>query len=100
MYREDKNDRLNRIIARGEHTDHAHVITGDNVLIERESEQVKITVKGKASIRHLKEKEWFDDGYQVSTREHADFELQEGTYLYVPQTMYDPLTEHITKIRD
>jgi len=100
MYLEDRNDRLNRVIARGEHTGHAHVITGDDVLIERESEQIKITVKGKAFIRHLKEKEWLNDGREVNTGEHADIELQEGTYLYVAQTMYDPITEEITKVRD
>lgn len=89
--------RKQRIVARGEHSNHSHIMTGD----------VEFTTDGKiivgedsnAVLKHLLEKEWMD-GKEVWTGEHKDITLSPGTYEYVPQMVFDPLSERIEAARD
>jgi len=92
-------DRKNRIIARGEITDHAHIVTGEAIVTHKNSE-VYIEVYGKAAIRHLLETPWIKEGQEVWTEEHEDVELAPGKYKYVPQIEYDPYEDQIKKVQD
>lgn len=93
----NSQERQLRIIARGEHSNHCHVLTGD----------VKFTPEGKIIVgedsnvvlKHLLEKDWML-GKEVWTGEHKDISLKPGTYEYVPQMVYDPLLKRIEAARD
>lgn len=111
-----KTERKKRIIARGEFSNHAHVIVGD-AEIETKAGSTYITIgDGGASIKHLLETAWLD-GNEVWTKEHADIDLSElpcqirhgdimlkkisdRKYQYVQQTVFDPLTKRIEAARD
>jgi hypothetical protein len=71
-------ERVLRVIARGEHSNHSHVIVGEAIVEERDG-ATYITVEndGDASIKHLLETEWLQ-GNEVWTKEHADIELEKG----------------------
>lgn len=90
-------ERKNRIIARGEHGNHCHVITGD----VRFDPQGRIIVgeDSNAALRHLLESDWMN-GAEVWTGEHKDITLSAGVYEYIPQKVFDPLTQRIEDARD
>ncbi len=90
--------RKNRVIARGEHSNHAHIITG-NAVIEHKGDDIFITVKDTAKIRHLLETQWLA-GHEVWTGEHTDIDLEPGTYKYVGQVEWNPLDEAIRRVED
>ena len=94
-----KKERVNRIIARGEITNHAHIVVGD-ATVTHQGEDVQIEVHGKAAIKHLLETPWVEEGQEVWTKEHTDIELAPGKYKYVPQIEYDPYEDQIRKVRD
>lgn len=90
-------ERMKRIIARGEFSDHCHVITGEvefdamgNILVGEDSNAV---------LKHLMESEWIK-GNEVWTGEHHDIKLEPGKYKYVQQQVFDPLTKRIESARD
>lgn len=92
-------ERKNRIIARGEISDHCHVIVG-NAVIERDEEKVIVNVEdGGAVMRHLLESKWLE-GEEVWTKEHHDIELKPGRYEYIQQIEYDPFEEIIREVVD
>lgn len=89
--------RKQRVVARGEHSNHCHVVTGDvefdvqgRVIVGEDSNSV---------LRHLLETEWMQ-GEEVWTGEHKDIQLLPGVYEYVPQMVYDPLDKRIEAARD
>ena len=94
-----KQDRTNRIIARGELSDHAHVIIGE-ATITHENNEIMVEVYGKAAIKHILESHWVDEGVEVWTKEHADIDISPGKYKYVPQIEYDPYEDAIKRVRD
>ena len=69
-----KQDRTNRIIARGEISDHAHVVIGD-AEVKQQGDEVLIEVNGKASIKHILESHWVNEGVETWTKEHKDIPL-------------------------
>lgn len=90
-------ERKARIIARGEHSNHSHIITGD---VEFDSQgRIVVGEDSKAILKHLLEKEWME-GQEVWTGEHTDIKLTPGVYEYVPQQVFDPLTKRIEAARD
>jgi hypothetical protein len=90
-------ERKKRIIARGEHSGHCHVITGE---IEFNNlGQIVVNENSNAVLKHLLEKEWMD-GEEVWTGEHTDIKLTPGTYEYVHQQVFDPLTNRIEAAKD
>lgn len=93
-------ERLKRIIARGESGNHCHVITGD-VVIEEKNGKTFITVgeDSNAVLKHLLEKEW-TQGKEVWTQEHEDIKLEPGRYEYVAQVEFDPYQDVIRQVRD
>jgi hypothetical protein len=94
-----KEQRSNRIIARGEHSGHCHVVVGEAEVSRNEKGEILIEVTGKASIRHLLESAWLA-GEEVWTKEHEDIPLEKGTYRYVPQQEFDPAEKKIREVRD
>lgn len=88
-----------RVIARGEITNHAHVVTGDADLYEL-NDQVFIKVNSEAVIKHILEKEFVESGAEIWTNEHTDIALEKGVYKFVPQIQYDPFKETIERVKD
>ena len=109
-------ERKSRIIARGEHSNHSHVIVGD-AEVETSGGNTYITIgDGGASIKHLLETAWLD-GKEQWTEEHDDIDLSElpnkvrhgdvllkkvgeRKYQYVQQKVFDPLSKRIEDARD
>jgi hypothetical protein len=111
----NQNERKARIIARGEHSGHSHIITGEAV-VRNEFGEILIDVIGKCSIEHLMEDAWLQ-GESVHTKEHEPIPLEalepyirqgdvflekigEKTYRYIQQKVFDPLTKRIEAARD
>jgi len=90
-------ERKARILAYGEHSGHCHVVTGD-VTINSKG-QIEVGEDSNAVLRHILETEWMQ-GKEVWTGEHKDIVLKPGVYEYVPQQVYDPLTQRIEDARD
>lgn len=104
------------IIARGEFSNHAHIIVGDAV-VETKGGNTYITIGDNgASIKHLLETAWIE-GTEKWTSEHADIDLTElpnqvrhgdillkniggRKYQYIQQMVFDPLSKRIEAARD
>lgn len=111
-----KQQRQSRIIARGEHSGHSHIIVGE-AIVRNEKGEYLIDIVGEASIKHLLEDSWLNSGQEVSTEEHHDIDLtdlplqvrqgdvfleriSDRTYKYIPQLVFDPLSKRIEAARD
>ena len=95
-----KNERENRVIARGEVSGHSHIITGE-CTIERTAESVIIHSGKNCAIKHLLEKPFIEEGLEVWTKEHKDIPLKQGeSYEYVQQVEFDPYSQLIQKVQD
>lgn len=90
-------ERQKRIIARGEFSDHCHVITG-NVEFDTKG-RIIVGEDSNAVLKHLIETDWLQ-GKETWTGEHKDISLTPGVYEYVPQQVFDPLTKRIESARD
>lgn len=120
----DKQERANRIIAKGEFSNHSHVVTGDAKVKRNSNGEILIELGNEeAVLKHLLESEWMD-GRETWTGEHRDINLTgldrateiggflgrhgdvalkkiaERTYKYVQQVVFDPLTKRIEQARD
>lgn len=113
----NKIERTNRIIARGEGSNHSHVVVGDATIKRNNDGEIIIEVgKEGAVLRHILETSWMN-GQEVHTGEHGDINLEElpsqirqgdvllekigaRTYKYVAQQEYDPYNDLIQKVRD
>lgn len=94
-------ERKNRIIARGEHSNHSHVVIGENITIERKGNKTIINVEdGEAYIKHILESEYINNNKEVWTGEHHDIKLEKGKYEYVQQLEYDPFEDIIREVLD
>ena len=91
-----QEERKQRILARGEFSNHCHVITGD---IKFDGTKIIIGEDSNAVLKHLLEKEWID-GKEVWTGEHKDMKLLPGIYNTIQQQNFDPLTQRIINIQD
>jgi hypothetical protein len=112
-----KEELINRIIARGEHSNHCHVITGDAIIERNEKGEVIIEVgKEGVIIKHLLETEWLNNN-EVWTNEHTDISLSdlpeqirhgdvlldkigERRYKYVQQVEWHPYERKIQEVKD
>jgi hypothetical protein len=100
MKKETKQNRGNRVIARGEVSGHSHIITGECEII-REEEKVIIKAGENCAIKHLLEKPFIEEGIERWTKEHADIELKKGeTYEVIQQIEYDPFEDVIRNVVD
>ena len=93
-------DRKIRVIAQGEVSGHAHIITGE-CEIKRSGESVVIKVGKNCAVKHLLEKPFVEENKEVWTKEHKDIPLKEGEfYEYIQQVEYNPYEEVIKKVVD
>ena len=104
----DLKERKQRVIARGEHSDHAHVAIGENVQVSVNADgSLSITTgNSPATLMHLIESEWLQ-GRVVRAKErhdgdgHDDVAMNPNTtYKYIPQIEYDPYNDIIIASRD
>lgn len=97
----NKKQRENRIIARGEVSGHAHIIVGNDVVITKDKERILVDVgESGATLRHLLETNWVNEGQEVWTEEHRDIKIEKGTYEYIQQIEYDPYEKAIRNVQD
>ena len=97
----ENQERKNRIIARGEHSNHSHVVVGDAEVERNESGEiiVKVGEQG-ATLKHILESNWLQ-GQEVWTGEHKDVPLEpEKEYTYVAQQEFDPFEKTIQRVID
>lgn len=112
----NKKERTMRVIARGEGSNHSHVIVGDAVVRNKNGEiLIEIGNEG-AVLRHILETSWMN-GQEVHTGEHGDIELGElpaqvrqgdvflekvgeRTYKYIAQQEFDPYNDLIQQVSD
>ncbi len=116
MKTKNLNDRSNRIIARGEFSDHAHIITGDCKIFE-DNGDIFIKPSKNCAIKHLIESIFIEQGVEKWTEEHTDISLAElpaqvrhgdvflerinkNTYKYIQQIEKDPYENVIRAVRD
>ncbi len=111
-----KQERTLRIIARGEGSNHAHIIVGDAIIRNENGEiLIEVGIEG-AVLRHLLESAWME-GNETHTGDHEDISLEElplqvrqgdvlleridkRTYKYIGQVEYDPYEQIIRKVQD
>ena len=92
-------ERKNRIIARGEHSNHCHVVQGGEVT-RNKSGEIQITVGDEGAVlKHILESNWLQ-GEEVWTQEHEDITISKGTYKYVAQEEYDPFDKIVRRVID
>ena len=92
-------ERKNRIIARGEDSNHSHIVTGEATVTRNGKGEILIDVTGEASLKHLMEDAWLS-GQEVWTQEHTDIPLEKGTYQFIQQQEYDPYADTIRAVQD
>lgn len=94
-------ERKSRVIARGEFSNHSHVITGDAAIHVGPDGKLKIIVPegGSATQRHILESDWLN-GIETWTGEHHDIALQPGEYEFVQQSEYHPYLDKIVSVQD
>lgn len=97
-----KNERQLRVLARGEHSNHSHVICGENIEIKEINGKkiIKVNENSNASLKHLLEKEFVETGQEIWTEEHKDIPLEAGEYEFIQQSEYNPLNEKIQQVKD
>ena len=90
-------ERQKRILARGEHSNHCHVVTG-NIEFDAQG-RIIVSEDSNAVLKHLLETDWLE-GKETWSGEHTDIKLMPGTYEYVPQEVFDPLSKRIEAAKD
>jgi hypothetical protein len=95
----NKQERRTRIIAKGEFSDHCHVVTGDVEVLNENGEIILNVGNEGAVLKHILESRWLE-GEEVWTKEHKDIPLKKGEYKYVAQKEFDPFEKHIVNVRD
>lgn len=94
-------ERKNRIIARGEHSNHSHVVVGDAQIQRDGNGNIEVSVGNEGAIlRHILESNWIQ-GEEVWTGEHKDVELEPNkTYNYIQQQEYDWAEDVVRQVID
>lgn len=118
-------ERKNRILARGEITDHAHIVVGDATVTRNVNDEILVSIGDEECIlRHILESAWLENESEIWTKEHGDINLSDNdhkieigqyicrhgdialkkvgdkTYQYIQQKVYDPLSKRIEDARD
>ena len=94
-----KGKEVSKIVARGEHSNHSHVITGDAVVTEDEGQLFVSVGNEGALLQHILETEYLK-GNEVWTGEHHKIDLKPGKYKVVHQVEYDPYEKAIKRVDD
>lgn len=97
---ETKDQRQKRVIARGEFSNHSHIITGDCDIEVKDGVTI-IKTRKNCAIKHLLEREYVEEGIELWTTEHKDIPLKDNQkYEYVQQIEYSPYDKLIQKVKD
>jgi len=120
----NNNERALRIIARGEHSNHCHVVTGEGVTVINQNGEITVMIAETAEdvkLKHLLESAFLNDGSECWTEEHTDIDLLDpaieigsgvrhgdvflrkdgvGKYTYIAQKEYDPFEKVIRRVQD
>ena len=96
-----QQERLNRIIARGEHSDHAHVIVGDATILNDNEGRILVTTGNEGAVlMHIIESAWLKGDIKW-TNEHYEIDLKPNTsYEFIQQQEYSPLDKIVQNIMD
>lgn len=95
-----QEERKNRVIARGEGSNHSHVAVGDCAVIRNIDGEILLEVGNEGAVlKHILESDWLQ-GKETWTNEHADIKLDKGTYKYIPQVEYHPYNKVIQEVKD
>jgi hypothetical protein len=96
----DAPERMNRIVARGEVSGHAHIITGE-CEITKTGEVVTVKAGKDCAIKHLLEIPFVEEGKEVWTQEHTDIPLRQGeSYQIIQQIEFNPYAKAIRNVTD
>ena len=97
----NKQERLNRIIARGEHSNHSHVVVGDAEIIRNDNGEIIVKTGDEGAVlKHILESNWME-GQEVWTKEHKDIKLDPNKeYKYIAQVEFDPFEKKIREVID
>jgi hypothetical protein len=103
MYSTDERKR--RIVARGEHSGHSHVLIGGE--FDKKKGILTVEREGDAVIRHLVEEAWLSRGDMVWTGEHKDIVLWNPKaaagpqrFRITPQYEFHPQLGRAVRVRD
>lgn len=95
-----KLTKTSRIVARGEHSDHSHIITGQAEVLTDSSKNLYVDATN-ASIEHLIESIFKKTNKAVWTKEHLPIKLEKGRcYKVVQQKELNPFTQKAVKVWD
>ena len=112
-----KQERQSRVLARGEHSNNSHIITGNATVTERNGEKfITVGEDQDAALKHLLETEWLN-GKEIWTKEHTEISLKgmpeqvrqgdvllqkvgEREYKFIQQKEYDPYEDVIRAVAD
>lgn len=91
-------ERKKRVVARGEFSNHAHVIIGGEI---RQDGTLFVEKDGGAKIAHILETEWLQ-GRETWSKEHHEIPLEAGVYQFSPQLQseFDPYQGVIRQVAD
>ena len=96
-----KEERISRILARGEVHGHAHIVTGDCTITKDNNGATLIKAGKNCAIKHLIESSFVETGVEKWTEEHHDIPLQEGSeYKYIQQQEFNPYEQTINSVKD
>lgn len=97
----NKQERTNRIVARGEQSNHSHVIVGDATIERNEKGEIIAHIGEEGAIlKHILESDWMQ-GKETWTGEHLDVELPPNTsQKIIIQQEFDPFEKTIQYVRD
>ena len=85
----------NKLIARGESSNHAHFADGDGVeVLEDTDGTLYVRASDDFNVQHLMESSG------VWTKEHTPTPFAKGCYRYVPQREYDPYADAVREVLD
>ncbi len=89
------------IIARGEHSDHSHIVTSESQVevFEDNDGTLYVNAKGELCLKHLMESSYVR-GTEVWTGEHTEIKFPAGTYKFMPQYEYHPYDDEIRRVMD
>lgn len=93
-----KQELEKRIIARGEFSNHSHIVVGEANITE-ENGTTFITAEKDVTLEHLLESSWMG-GTKEWTKEHNPIPLENGKYEVVLQRQYDPYQKAAERARD
>ena len=93
-------NRKSRIVARGEFSNHSHIITGECEITVVDGKTM-VKAGENCAIKHLLEKQFVEEGVEIWTKEHKDIELKKGdTYEAIQQVDYNPYLKLIQQVKD